>query len=304
MSVESEEFTQLGDEFALVEQAAAEAGVSNRALPKVRRGWVNVPAGGHVSGVFWGDGRPDVVFLHDLGESARAWDAVAVAIGRPSVAIDLPGHGRSDWRHDGRYEPAKLVSGVAEAIRSFAPRARLVVGAGLGGRTALALRRRHPQLVPGLVLLRPLPGTTQEWPGPWRFADQAEALAVLSVRRPDHSAQSLRREILYELSQDQDGSWAWRHHPGNLAAPQPDGSADEAEALWKELAALGTAAAFIGGDRAGPLTGSDLARLHQHAPSAQIITIDGGGADVVATRPAALAAALDQLLTQAPGEQA
>jgi pimeloyl-ACP methyl ester carboxylesterase len=96
MSVESEEFTELGDEFALVAQTAEEAGATGRALPRVRRGWVNVPAGGHVSRVFWGDAQPEIVFLHDLGESARAWDAVAVTIGRASVAIDLPGHGRSD----------------------------------------------------------------------------------------------------------------------------------------------------------------------------------------------------------------
>jgi esterase len=304
MSVESEEFTELGDEFALVAQTAEEAGASGRSLPRVRRGWVNVPAGGHVSGVFWGYAQPDIVFLHDLGESARAWDAVAVTVGRASVAIDLPGHGRSDWRRDGRYEPGRLAPAVAEAIRSFAPRARLVVGSGLGGRTALALHRRHPQLLPRLALLRPLPGAAREWPGPGRLADRDEALAVLTVRRPEHSSRSLRREILYELSQDHDGTWAWRHHPGNLPAPQPDAGADEAAPLWRELAALGTAAAFIGGDRAGPLAASDLVLLHQHAPGARIVSIGGGGVDVVATRPAALAAALGQLLTQDPGEQA
>jgi len=56
MAVESEEFTELDDEFALVAQTAAEAGISGSGdeAPRVRRGWVNVPAGGHVSGVFWG----------------------------------------------------------------------------------------------------------------------------------------------------------------------------------------------------------------------------------------------------------
>src|SRR5580700_1391252 len=117
MAVESEEFTELGDEFALVAQTAAEMGTAGGRLPPVRRGWVNVPAGGHVSGVFWGEGPAEVVFLHDIGESARAWDAVALALGRPSLAIDLPGHGRSDWRRDGRYEPGKLASAAAEAIR-------------------------------------------------------------------------------------------------------------------------------------------------------------------------------------------
>jgi len=46
MVAKSDEFTDLGDEFALVGQAAAEAGLpGDQALPRVRRGWVNVPAG-------------------------------------------------------------------------------------------------------------------------------------------------------------------------------------------------------------------------------------------------------------------
>jgi len=306
MAVESGEFTELGDEFAVVEQTAAEAGVAGDGLPRVRRAWVNVPAGGHVSGVFWGDGQPGVVFLHDVGESARAWDAVALALGRPSVAIDLPGHGRSDWRRDGRYGPGKLASAVGEAIRSFAPRARLVVGSGLGGRTALALRRRQPRLVPRLALLRTLPGSAQGWPGPERFASPAGALAVLEVRRPEHGPQALRREIQYELSQDRDGSWAWRHHPGNLPPPAAgDAGADDAgaaeEALWEQLGSLGTAAALIIGARAGPLPAPGLARLPERAPGVQLITISGAGTDVAATQPAALAAAIDQLVK--PEEQ-
>jgi pimeloyl-ACP methyl ester carboxylesterase len=313
MAVESEEFTELGDEFALVAQTAAEAGAAGGALPRVRRGWVNVPAGGHVSGVFWGDGPPEVVFLHDIGESARAWDAVALTVGRPSLAIDLPGHGRSDWRRDGRYQPGKLTSAVAEAIRSFAPRAGLVAGSGLGGHTALALHRRQPRLLPRLALVGTLPGSEpgpgQRWPGPERFADRAEALAALAVRRPERSPQSLRREIAYELSQDQDGSWAWRHHPGNLPAAPLHGDAGAGdpgaadEALWGELGQLGAAAALIRGDWDGPLSVADLARLRERAPAVQVITIPGGGADLVATQPAALAAALNQLLTTAPEGQ-
>ena len=313
MAVESEEFTELADEFALVAQAAAEAGTAGE-MPRVRRSWVNVPAGGHVSGLFWGDGPPEVVFLHDIGESARAWDAVALAAGRPSVAIDLPGHGRSDWRRDGSYEPARLASAVAEAVRSFAPRARLVAGSGLGGRAALAVHRRQPRLVPRLALVAALPGAVpaqaREWPGPERFASRAEALTALAARRPDRSAQSVRREVLYELLADGGGSWAWRHHPGNLptallAGAFGTGDAGVAEeALWAELGRLGADAALIGGDWADLPSAAGLARLRGQAPDVRIITIPGGGADVVATRPAAVAAALDQLLTtEAEGQR-
>jgi len=302
MAVQSEEFTELGDEFELVAQTAEEAGIAGGAEPpRVRRGWVNVPAGGHVSGVFWGDGPPELVLLHDSGESARAWDSVALALGRPSVAIDLPGHGRSDWRRDGRYEPASLASAVAEAIRSFAPRARLVAGAGLGGLTALALRRRHARLLPGLALLNTLPGAApgRAWrrSGPERYASRAEALAALAGRRPESNRRALRREVLYELLQDPDGSWAWRHHLGNLPAAADPEVTSGADPLWGELAQLQVPLALIRSDRADPLAAADLAIARQRAPQIRQITIPGAGLDIAATQPAALAAALGHLLT-------
>ncbi|WP_300611452.1 alpha/beta hydrolase [Trebonia sp.] len=304
----SQGFTALGDEFALVAQTAAEAGIAGGPLPRVRRGWVNVPTGGHVSGVFWGEGQPELVFLHDIGESARAWDAVALAAGRPSVAIDLPGHGRSDWRRDGRYEPGKLAPAVAEAIRSFAPRARLVAGGGLGGRTGLALHRRYPAVLAGLALVNTLPGSPggpgSAWTGPERFASPEEALAALAARRPEHSGQALHREVLYELVQNTDGAWVWRHHPGNLrAAPDPGQEAGGDDGLWTELGQLAIPVALIRGDWAGPLTADDLARLRQRAPRVRVITLQTAGADIPATQPAALAAALDQLLTTEPARQ-
>jgi pimeloyl-ACP methyl ester carboxylesterase len=153
-------FPALGAEFAFVAGSAAKAGGGEDAVPRVRRSWVNVPDDGQVSAVLWGCGPPEVVFLHEAGRSARAWDEVALGLGRPSVAIDLPGHGRSDWRRNGRYEPRQLAAAIAEAIRSLAPRASLVVGSGLGGRTALALiTTPQAAFVPRLALIDTLPGT-------------------------------------------------------------------------------------------------------------------------------------------------
>lgn len=272
------------------------------ALPRTRRGWVNVPTGGHVSGVFWGAGSPEIVFLHDRGESARACDAAALAAGRASVAIDLPGHGRSDWRRDGRYGPGKIAPAVAEAIRSFAPRAGLVVGSGLGGLTAIALHRRHPQLLPRLALINTLPGSvparTRTRSEAERFGSREEAFAMLTARRSGHSRQTLHREILYELRQNPDGTWVWRHHPGNVSAPSDPGPGSGDGTLWDELAQFVTPVTLIRSDWAGGLTAAGLARLRQRTPQVQVITLPGGGDDIAAIQPVALAATLVQLLSQ------
>jgi hypothetical protein len=153
-------FAELEDEFALIAESAAQVGIGQDAVPVVRRNWVSVPTGGRVSAVLWGSGPPEVIFLHEAGRTARVWDEVALRLGRPSVAIDLPGHGRSDSRGDGHGGPRTLADPIAEAIRSFAPRARLVAGGGLGGRTALALiTTPRPAFLPRLALIDTLPGT-------------------------------------------------------------------------------------------------------------------------------------------------
>jgi pimeloyl-ACP methyl ester carboxylesterase len=156
----SESFAALDNEFAGIAESAARAGLGDDAVPSVHRAWVTVPGDEHISAVVWGPGPPEVVFVHEAGRSARAWDEVALRLGRPSVAIDLPGHGRSDWRRDGRNEPRQLAGTLAEAIRSLAPRVSLVVGGGLGGRTSLALiTTPRPTFLPRVALIDTLPGT-------------------------------------------------------------------------------------------------------------------------------------------------
>src|SRR4051812_37456394 len=89
-----------GDEFSLLAGNAAEVGLpfDPGSPPPVRRASVTVPSGGTVSALVWGDGPPELVLLHGGAQNAHTWDTTALALGRPLVALDLPGHGHSSWR--------------------------------------------------------------------------------------------------------------------------------------------------------------------------------------------------------------
>jgi pimeloyl-ACP methyl ester carboxylesterase len=256
----SESFAALDSEFAGIAEAAARAGLGRDAAPRVRRSQVAVPADEPVSAVVWGSGPPEVIFLHEAGRSARAWDEVALALGRPAVAIDLPGHGHSGRRRDGRYEPRRLAGTLAETIRSLAPQASLVVGSGLGGRTALALiTTPRPAFLRRLALIDTLPGTA---------AHDQEAEA---------------------------GAEHFRDRAGNLAGAGEPRFDDVT--LWEELAGLAHPAFVIHGEHSSRLTDADLRDLRRRAPRVAVITIPGGAADIVATQPAALARHLDPLVS-------
>jgi len=83
------------DEFGMFHENAAEYGI-DFVPPTVRREAVAMPDGRVISSLVWGVGEPEVVFIHGGGQNAHTWDTVALALGRPLLAVDLPGHGHSD----------------------------------------------------------------------------------------------------------------------------------------------------------------------------------------------------------------
>ena len=135
------------DEFALLSENAAQAGVSS-ALPSVVR-----VERGPISALRWGSDSARVIFLHGGGQNAHTWDTVILGLGLPALAIDLPGHGRSAWREDGDYGPKLNAEAVAPVIKELAPDAQLVVGMSLGGLTAMRLAVTTPALVRELVMI-------------------------------------------------------------------------------------------------------------------------------------------------------
>src|SRR6476620_9557487 len=138
------------DEFSMFHENAEEFGLPYDGPPAVRRESVEVGPDRRLSALVWGDADPQLVFLHGGAQNAHTWDTVAMALGRPLVCLDLPGHGHSDGF---RASPTNLranAEDVAVAIRALAPNAAGVIGMSLGGVTAIALAERHPELVRAL----------------------------------------------------------------------------------------------------------------------------------------------------------
>ena len=53
-----------------------------------------------------------------MGLNAHGFDPVVLALDAPALALDLPGHGRSDWREDANYRPDLLAADVLTALRN------------------------------------------------------------------------------------------------------------------------------------------------------------------------------------------
>ena len=273
------------DEFALFHENAREFGLPYDQPPAVRRVSAEVGDGRRLSGLLWGTASPELVLLHGGSQNAHTWDTVALALGRPLLSLDLPGHGHSDDASCGQVNVDAIAADVAVAVAALAPGARAVVGMSLGGLTALALARDFPALVRALVLVDVTPGVTAQKSraitafvqGPVSFASFDDILARTVAHNPGRTVSSLRRGILHNARQLADGSWVWRYRRAGAADPVPERSTLDFGPLWEAVSGLRVPLLLVRGTRTGSVVDdADEAELRRRAPEAQVAHVDAG----------------------------
>lgn len=95
--------------------------------------------------------RPPVVLLAGTGSTVEDWDSVADALARDREvhAVDLRGHGSSDW--PGQYSIDVMAADLAALVPMLAPDVDLV-GHSLGGLVAVRAVAFEPSIARRLVL--------------------------------------------------------------------------------------------------------------------------------------------------------
>ncbi len=288
------------DEFGLFHENVEEFGLEVE-VPPVARFHLAVDGLRQVSGLRWGEGEPELVLLHGGAQNAHTFDTVALALGRPLLALDLPGHGHSDPTP---YPPADVVHharDLATALEGLLDRPLPIVGMSLGGLCALELVASRPELARALVLIDVTPGVTAQKArrvtdfvnGPAAFADFDEILARTVAHHPTRSVSSLRRGILHNALRREDGSWVWRHQRGEPSRLEAPRDLD----LWARLEEVGVPVTLVRAMGPGSVVDdADEAELRRRVPDATVVHVEGSGHSVQGDRPVELAAVLERSL--------
>jgi pimeloyl-ACP methyl ester carboxylesterase len=318
------------DEFGLFHENAAEYGLRFDGPPTVHRTSVAVDGGRVVSALVWGEpaDSPEIVFVHGGSQNAHTWDTTIMALGRAALAVDLPGHGHSDWRDDGAYSPMNLADDIAVAIDAHAPDARMIVGMSLGGLTTMELAVRHPHLVRRLMMIDITPGVNSAKTkavvdfvnGPQRFPSFQSLLARTMEHNPTRSESSLRRGILHNAKQLDDGSWQWRYDRSShgratpatstatstatssatSSATSPEEATDDTVAalspLWDDFERISCPLTLVRGALSPVVDDDDVAEARRRQPNISVEVVEGAGHSVQGDRPVELAALIERTL--------
>lgn len=289
------------DEFGMLHENAAEVGLDWTGPPTVSRRSILAPSGNHLSALAWGDGPAEMVFLHGGAQNAHTWDTVALALDRPLVAIDLPGHGHSDWRTDRAYRPQEMADDVSYVMGELAPEARLLVGMSLGGLTATVVAAAHPDRLDKLVVIDVTPGVNKEKAkdivdfisGPEEFESFDEILERTVLFNPTRSESSLRRGILHNAKARPDGKWVWRY---DLPVGKRTDITGRFADLWDAVEAVESDLLLIQGATSPVVDDDDVAELRRRQPAVSHVVVDDAGHSVQGDQPLELARLLDEFI--------
>jgi pimeloyl-ACP methyl ester carboxylesterase len=167
----------------------------------------------------WSSKGVAMLLLHGFSNEAHIWDDFApdVAPYYRVLAMDLRGHGDSDWHPEHAYDYDDHVRDVEAVLAHLGIERLVVVAHSLGGRIAMLFAGRHPEQVAGLVIVDSAPeldrrGTTRisldtaQHADP-SFANVAEYEQMLVHAYPAATPASIRRMAKYGVKQREDGRW-------------------------------------------------------------------------------------------------
>jgi pimeloyl-ACP methyl ester carboxylesterase len=251
-----------------------------------------------------GESGPHVVFVHGLFGQGKNWTTIAkgLADDHRVTLLDLPNHGHSPWTD--RVDYLDMVELVADELEHLGEPVTLV-GHSMGGKVAMQLALRRPELLRALVVVDiapveyPLQGGRTDDPdeeaSPFaafiagmramdldQVKTRADADAALKDAVPSRMVRSFLLQSLVREGTGTDGGWRWRlnlelleRDLGELRGfpDPPPGASFDGPVLW------------IAGANSTYVLPDDRPRMDALFPATRLVKIKGAGHWVHSEQP-------------------
>jgi pimeloyl-ACP methyl ester carboxylesterase len=252
----------------------------------------------------FGEAGPRVVFVHGLFGQGRNWTTIGkgLADAHRVTLVDLPNHGHSPWTD--RVDYLDMVELLATELEQLGEPVTLV-GHSMGGKVAMQLALRRPELLHALVVVDiapveyPVSGGRTDDPDEEAspFAAYIEAMQRLDLDAlttrgeadealkgavPSRMVRSFLLQSLVREGMGADGGWRWRLNLDLLARdlgelrgfpPPPPGASFDGPVLW------------IAGANSTYVLPEDRPHMDALFPATRLVRIKGAGHWVHSEQP-------------------
>jgi 2-succinyl-6-hydroxy-2,4-cyclohexadiene-1-carboxylate synthase len=240
-----------------------------------------------------------VVFLHGFTQAGASWNPVLQACADLHAEVllpDLPGHGRSASTTLNLNDTADVVAAT------FGP--AFYVGYSMGGRLALNLAVRHPNLVRGLLLFGATAGLATETERTQRCdADELLAQNLEATGVPTFLQRWLSNPMFATLPHDPEGLLLRQQNTiAGLASSLRLSGTGSQDSLWDKLETVRVPTIIAAGDRDEKFTAIGQQMTTRIGPCATFTAVTNAGHSCHLEQPQQAAGLIKQMLIN-PAEQ-
>lgn len=248
-------------------------------------------------GDVWGRPEdPPVILLHGGGQTRHAWGGTAAALaedGWHALALDLRGHGDSDWAPDGDYAVGTLACDLRRVVAVLG-RPPVVIGASLGGLTALVAEGETPgRFTAALVLVDIAPRVERSGVErivtfmtgrPDGFASLEEAADAVAAYAPHRPRPRDLRGLQKNLRRGDDGRWRWHWDPRMMQGPGRPNATSDPDRLERCARSLDVPTLLVRGASSDLLSDTGARAFLALVPHARYADVTGAGHMVAGDR--------------------
>jgi esterase len=230
----------------------------------------------------WGDAaKPPFLMLHGIGRVAHSFDHIAPHFNRDYhvIAIDMRGHGDSDWSPEGAYLVEDYVKDLEAIVDRLGLRNLTLLGNSTGGRVVQVYAGLHPDRMAKLVVEDVGPQRTNEIASAFArrvqqeengWASEDELVASL-LRGGGRVSESLQRNYAHFGSKRRaDGRIVWKRDPNLVKGFVPT-------ELWQYVSKIQCPTIYILGGASTIVPPETQERLKATLPNVRIVTMAGLG---------------------------
>jgi pimeloyl-ACP methyl ester carboxylesterase len=238
----------------------------------------------------WGEapGRGIVLLLHGGGQTRHSWartGARLAAAGYAARALDARGHGDSAWDPGGDYSLETFAADLL-AVTATLPQPPVLVGASLGGITALLAAGQHPGLARGLVLVDVVIAVERAGVERIRafmtahldgFASLEEASDAVAAYNPNRARPRSLDGLRKNLRLRSDGRWYWHWDPAFMHITDEPQRKIDPHQLQDAAAHIDIPTLLVRGEHSDVVSDAGLADMRRRIPGAEVVEIGGAG---------------------------
>jgi pimeloyl-ACP methyl ester carboxylesterase len=231
----------------------------------------------------WNKTRSDaIVLVHGFSSTADAWMRVGDALSDRYhvIAVDLRGHGQSDWDPRERYSDDQLAADVRVLVQQLQLPPFTLVGHSMGGAVAFTYAATYPKDVKRLVIedSAPLPPGRMLTELRTTFASRAEVEQSVRTANPTMSEAAVKGRVDVYYRPRPDGTWGFR---ADVVGVRHGRGAHDDEKSWANVRRVQAPTLVIRAGAEPALVSEETARrLTRENARIEVVTVPGAGHNI------------------------